>query len=406
MKYSYSGTVLIYSLILSILGTFIALSVFHLAQKFEANYTVMELNVLFSDAIQSKSTIMLQYWIFLNNSWWGFTDSIGCPQDITLSWSTLRSDSVSTTLRYKDETMLCQWFHETIPFYIYFNEDFTDTEYLELDEYQILFDSVNFTGLLLDSDMTQVDGSASFPLEADGIDDNFDSDNYRISSTGSLLYPDGYRDNDTEHRFMNFWYIDSWDDWYNIYWSNQKISDYIASNSNNIEFIDDTWDNVYWAMNIWNVSNWYVYLDIDGDFDIRIVRFDRDAYNQFNELIIRDIWESQSINQSWSWYLQSDGSLGWNISFWTGGIVDYGETTGSEFEFNFSDNDYAFFIRNKSLDDTLLYTMRILNHDIREVYSVPIQDDDPVVITMLGNHIIFWENWRPIWEKMEITQLK
>jgi hypothetical protein len=44
-------------------------------------------------------------------------------------------------------------------------------------------------------------------LAPDGYDDNFDSDNYQNSSTGSTYYPDNYLDNDADARALNYGYV-------------------------------------------------------------------------------------------------------------------------------------------------------------------------------------------------------
>jgi len=41
----------------------------------------------------------------------------------------------------------------------------------------------------VDSDNTLIDINPGLPTSPDGIDDNFNSDNYRVSATGSVMFP-------------------------------------------------------------------------------------------------------------------------------------------------------------------------------------------------------------------------
>ncbi|MCH8519025.1 hypothetical protein LAT59_04670 [Candidatus Gracilibacteria bacterium] len=397
MRYSQKGTILVYTLILVILGVFMALGTLNLAQKLEADYAVRQLDMFFSDTIKSKSNILLKYGKNLNNSGGGFIDNIGCPQNISFSGSTQAASGVETILRFQDDLFFCEGLYDENDFRVYFNPDFTDTQYLEYEGHEIPFNNSLREGTLGDSEETYVDGNNSFPLQPDGIDDNFDSDNYRMSSTGSLLYPDDYRDNDVDHRLMKFGYIPPGSGWYNIFWSNDRMREYIDGNTNNIPPI----------LNLGEVTQGYIYLDINTQFNMRIVRFDRNAYTEFNELRVLESWESVSTSGGSIGYLQSDLSLLETITYGSdGSTIISGDPTGEEFDFDFQNNDYAIFIQNMNLDTTLLYQMKVENVDGTEVYSVPILDDDSAIISILGSHVIFGRNGLPIGEQLEIIQLK
>jgi len=67
--------------------------------------------------------------------------------------------------------------------------------------------SANQVDTFSDTDTTNINITASYPLSSDNIDDNFDSDNYTIYSTGTTLYPDGYVDNDADARLLNYGYV-------------------------------------------------------------------------------------------------------------------------------------------------------------------------------------------------------
>ena len=366
-----------------------AISSVNLTKRIEFDVNIQQINTSLSSAIQTKANIILDYAQYLNSTWGGFNDEIGCPENITLSWSI--AESFDTILRYDWWQIFCEsdnlygWF----PFQVYFNDNYDDTEFLEFEGAQILFNSANRVWILNSFEEIFVDGNLSFPLQPDGIDDNFDSDNYMISSTWSILdYPDWYIDNDANHRIHNFWYILPWDDWFNIFWSNQKIIEYIASNSNNIPPI----------LNLSEVLQWVVYLDINWPFDLRIVRFDRLSFNQLNQLIILED-TTMSSSSSWSWFIQSDGVL------IDSDISDF-ILSWSEYEFDFLNNDYAIFIRNTWIDNTLTYQVMLRDISWGKVYFVPVSDDTESSISFLGSHIIFSENGIPIWEMQEIIWSK
>ena len=389
------GTVLVFTLILVVLWVFMAMATLNLTQRLDYDLQLRHINNNLYDWIYNKASIIFQYARYLNSTWWGFSDEIGCPENISFSWSTFSTENVSSELFYVDNQILCQhelivdWFLEPIPVQIYFNEDFDDTDYLDFNGIQIPFDNNNREGIVNSFEEIYIDGNASFPLQPDGIDDNLDSDNYMISSTWSILdYPEWYIDNDANHRIHNFWYIAPWDEWYNIFWSNQRTTEYIAWNTNNIEPI----------INLGDISEWYIYLDVNQWYDLKILRFDRQLYNEINELIILD---DITINwaSSWSWFIQSDASV---ID------TDIAEFSLSwdEYEFDFSNNDYALFIRNPWLDDILTYQLKMRDVSWEKVYFVPVQDFTESNITILSNHIVFSENWIPIGEQQEIIWRK
>ena len=382
-------TVLIFTLVLVVLWVFMAMATLNLTQRIEYDLQIRQIDNQLRDSINTKSNNIFQYARYLNSTWSGFTDNIGCPTNITLSWSILQS--FSTSLVFRDEQIFCE--SETSYgwelFQVYFNEEFDDTSYLEFDWQQILFNDENRDGIINSFEEIFVDGNASFPLQPDGIDDNFDSDNYMINSTWSILdYPEWYIDNNANHRIHNFWYISPWDEWYNIFWLNQRTTQYIAWNTNNIEPI----------INIGDVSEWYIYLDINQGYDVRIIRFDRSSFTEVNELIISDD-TIMTWTMSWSWFIQSDATI-------LDSDISEFNLSWDEFEFDFSSNDYAIFLRNNDVENILSYQIKIRDSNWEKVYFMPVIDDNEWMISVLWNHIIFSENGIPIGEHREITQQK
>jgi len=397
MKHTQSWTILIYSLVLVLLWFFLASATLSLSQRLQFDFDIRKNETILYDFIKTKSLHILNYWRFLNSDGLAFQDTIGCPTNITFSGTTLRTTNVSTNLRYQDNVFFCEGLHAWNPVSIFFNSSWTDTETLRYQGSEVFFNSSNQNPILWDSDNTQVNASSSFPLQPDWIDDNFNSDNYMISSSWSLLYPDGYIDNDVEHRLSQYWYIKPWSWWYNIYWINDKVRNYISENTNNIgPFVT-----------IGSATQWYIYLESNASFDIRIVRLDKDAYNDFNELRIIESWESTSEISASQWFIQSDFTLAESPVFASDWVTVIARNPAwNEFNFDFSNNDYAIFLRNRDPNNILLYKNRVISFDGSQVYFVPVQDHNLNISSVLWNHIIFWDNWIPIGQNIEFTQIK
>lgn len=398
MKVARSWTILVYTLVLVVLWVFMAMWVLNLAQKLEADYKVRQLDMFFADTIKAKSNILIKHGKNLNDSWGGFIDIIGCPQGISFSWSTVAVSTGSVlVIDTSNSIQYCEGQFDGLDFQVYFNADMTDTFFLEYQGSQVIFNSgeTNATLFVWEEEIF-IDGSASFPLIPDWIDDNLDSDNYMISSTWSTLdYPNWYWDNDADHRLSNFWYITPWADWYNIYWINDRVREYILSNTNNILPLQ----------NINNLNEAYLYLDINTDYQIKILRFDRIAYKDFNELRILQTWQTESAQSAGIGYLQSNLTLAEDVTI-VDGIIASRDRVWTEFIFDFENHDYALFVKNMNPNTTILYQMRVEDATYLPSYMMPIKDDENVIISMLGNHITFLENGIPIWENLEIIQLK
>jgi len=102
---------------------------------------------------------------------------------MTMSGSTFRSTGIVTSLRHNGIIPYCEGLHAGNPVELYFNSGATDLQYANFIGAQVNIGSTSQTATFEDIDTTFIDLSTSYPLSPDGIDDNFDSDDYNIFSS-------------------------------------------------------------------------------------------------------------------------------------------------------------------------------------------------------------------------------
>jgi len=337
-----------------------------------------------STLISTKGDLAMKYAREVNKNGSWFIDVISCPTNITLSWSSVRTTGITTQLRLESSTILCKGtsVHAWNDLDIYFNADYDDLLFAEYNGSQVAINSSILTGTFGDSDVTNINLGTSWFLSPDGIDDNFDSDNYSASSTWSTYYPNGYSDDDDAWRLASYGYVieDSW--LFNVFWSNLPMQNYIAGNSYNTNPAREK---------LWDINSGYLYLDIDTSHRMVLYEIDRESYSVASELKIINTytgtWELAGL-----WYLQSDMTL----DSWT----------WSAFDFDFTTTDYALFVENTS-SWALLY--KVSGEDAvswNEIYISPLKDDDNALFSFYGSHMLVDEQWRLIGEQLEVFWLK
>lgn len=377
------GTVLVYTMILVVLGVFMATVVLNVATELSIEYDTRILEISLVNTIQTKWDLAIKYARELNDTGSWFVDVIGCPTDVTMSWSTAQTLSLSTTIRYLSGSVLCRWSHNWSDIDFYFNAASDDLQFAEYQGYQVAINNWNTTATFPDSDATYIDTNASYPLSSDNIDDNFNSDTYSVYSTGSIYYPDWYIDDDADSRKMIYGYVIENTGLYSVFWSNTDMKNYINSNANNGDVLHQR---------LWNVSSWNLYLDINESFRLVLYRIRSSDYDTTKELIIEEkvtgTWEIAGI-----WYLQDDMSLS-------------ATKTGNEYNFDFTVNDYALFLENTSTG-ALLYRVRWEDALTGSgIYLNPLQDDDTSIFWYLWSHMLIDEEERLIWSQFEVFGLK
>jgi len=269
-----------------------------------------------------------------NSNWSWYIDDISCPQDVTMSWNTLKSTPITTSLNYIDQVAFCSGLYNGFNFNIYFNanhDNFSNAEYR--GSYVTLtwtmYWESTFSGSDTDATLITFLNNWTNLINIDKVDDNFNSDDYKAVSTWSsstwVLYPNNFIDDDVLPREVIFWYISSKSTFKNVFWNNDKINNFIANNSNNNDILHEK---------IWNVGSWVVILTIDWVYDLKLVKYSKLDYNNLKTLKSLQVlnWK----NLTWNWYIQNNS-----------GILSASTVkTWKEYLFDFKNNDYAIFIKN------------------------------------------------------------
>lgn len=386
MKKTQKATVLIYILFLVALAmTFASIVLDNFSYlSYYSSFSDIE-NKLYEN-IKSRAKILVDRNEALNNNWSGFTDAISCPQNIAMSGSTL-SGTINSTLTYSGGSIYClSTYQAADDISIYFNTGYTD---FTLADYDWSLASISW-GIwsFSDGDSTNIDFSAYIAtMTWDLIDDDFNSDNYKWNSTWSTSYPNSYEDDDNLGRKEFFWFVTP-DLWFSkIFWSTSQIEDIISNNPNNNDSLN---------AKLWDVSDARLHIDIDKQYEIKLIKIDKTTYD--------DTWEikiSDTLTSSWStwkvWYLQDDLTFSWWV-------------TWSEYQFDFTVNDYAIFLKSAwsdSIYTTWTWTIfyKITWEDAvtwSGIYLVPIDESNPNFTKFVWNELLIDIDWKYIPKHSEI----
>lgn len=333
--------------------------------------------------------------IIRKTTWWWKTwnnwnlllqdSSFNTVETISLSW--MKNDSYrEIDLKYRGLTDDVR----------YIRLEWQNNRYLkvsELEVYELLsvwWEEVwQWESTFSDSDNTLISFTSDWIVWTDWIDDDLDSDNYRVTSYDDIYFLDGYQDDDVVPRLTIFWNVAPYSWYHNVYWNNYLTNDIIHNNTNNDDIL-----NVKASV----ADSAYVFIDLfnreETLFDIKIIEFDRDKYeNEFTLLPLNTYYWLDL--EDHLWYIQ----LNWNdISFSK-------EKSWNEFEFNFRDKDYWIFLRNKVWWE-LAYRISAETSTWKFIYINPIDDSLPSEIKSMSNHIIIgweknyiWENFTVVWSK-------
>lgn len=231
MKHSHTASVLVYTLVLVVISVLMATAILTISSILESNIQIQNIVRTLASNVISKGNLSIKYGQVLNSNGTGFVDVIGCPSSVTMSGATQRTVS-STSLIYESGAYYCQGAHSATPFYLYYNTGSTD-----FSRAQFAGSSVDLIGKIgttsfTDTDTTNIDFS-SYINTPDGIDDDFNSDNYIGTSTGVVSYPNGFQDDDADARKTLFGYASSDVGFVNALWDNKKMEQVISDNANN-----------------------------------------------------------------------------------------------------------------------------------------------------------------------------
>ncbi len=382
----HKGMVLIYTLVLVVLGVFMATVVLNVAVELSNQYDESKIESSLLGNIKTKWNLAMKYARELNHSWSGFIDTISCPQNITLSGATQRTTGVDTALRYLSWSVVCflENAHNSQDLKIFFNPEYTDIRLAEFAGKQIMLHSGALSWVFADSENTRLDLGSTAYFSPDGIDDNFDSDEYSSFSTGSISYPDGYEDGDDLARRVAYGYILEDSGLYNILWTNSKTNNYIAKNPLNAHPR---------YTSLWDVSHGNLHLDIDTDYRLVLYEINKNIYDTSRELVVEKsyFWTGQIANIG---YLQDDMTLS---------PVKNADT----FNFDFQSKDYALFVENTTHSGALIYQMT--GEDALTgsgIYLQALDDSDVSLFSYLGSHVLVDSEGRLTGDMFEVFGLK
>lgn len=241
------------------------------------------------------------------------------------------------------------------------------------------------------------DDNTFFSFTSDGIswnnwiDDDLNSDNYKVTSIWNIYFPNSYQDDDVVPRLTVFWSLPNNDKYNHIYWNNYKTVEYLSGNINNDDILN---------VKMWDVDTAYMFLDtfnnIEQDYDIKILEFDRNLYKDEFTLLPVNTNEGKNITD-FIWYIQKD-PITKELSLSKG-------VTSDTYKFNFKENDYAIFMKNNTTG-TLSYHISAETVTWTGIYINPIDDSGTWTVKVLSNHIIIWWEKNFIWENFEVIWSK
>ncbi len=391
-----AATVLVYTLMLVTLSVFIADVILNISLELSRSFRVEQISKTIINIIKTKAELSFKYSREINGDGWWFVDNISCPQSVTLSTPVLNASpivtpGISTSLARENDSLYClsSQVHQWKDLKILFKDDFTDIAFAQYDGYYVSVNQNELSAVFADSAGTQIDIWSQAYLSSDGVDDNFNSDDYTVGSSIWTYYPDAYIDNDVNARLEMYGFITSDSGLYNIFWSHDELWSYIEENSNNT-------DSVYGKLSKDSLSEVLLYLEFDQEYRLVLYRVDKDRYNATRELIMTEKREGIS-SQPAIWYLQDDAELSLSS-----------EKTGNEYVFDIAQYDYILFVENLTTEELLLYRVRAEENldDGKQLYINPIKDDDMALLSYFGTHVYINEEGRLIWESLEIFDIK
>lgn len=321
---------------------------------------------------------------FFNSDWGGFVDNFWCPNNLVMSGATTRTTGINSNYFASGSQITCRADFGWENLDLIFDSDFTTFESANLwgsDLVTLNWEySKTANGKFSDSDATLLSFDSSY-YTADGIDDNFNSDDFTSQNSTGSQYITGILDNDANAKILVSGVINNNDTWKNIFWNNSKIADYIDQNSNNV---------ITQTPNLSNASG-SLFFETDTPVELRVTEFRKSDFDQYGDLVPIDKNEF-SISTSWSGFLQDNGTLSATIS-------------GNEFEFDFINKNYAIFLKNTQAN-VVIYNYYFENSQWQKIIILPVQDDKNDVFSWLWYNMIINSSGRYIYKLQEMFTSK
>lgn len=356
------------------------------------NISVWTNIVDFFKAIWDKWDISINVVKKYNINWGWFVDNISCPTNITMSWATASWTNISTQITYSSWSIFCSWSYNSNNFKILFNSDFSAFEkaYYSYDIVNIneVSGSFSWDRAFNDLDSTLLTFTSDW-ISWDNYDDNFNSDDYKVFSTGSIYFPNNFEDDDVIPRKTIFWGINDFNKYYNIFWDNYKTEEFIQNNPNNIDNIN---------IKIWDVENGNIYIDLYNNswstYNLKIIEFDKNSYQNLFTLLPLNVSEWLYLS-NYSWYIQTNS---WSLSLSK-------NITWNEYNFDFKNKDYGIFLAN-NWNSKFIYKITWKTSTWTWIYLNPVDDSSNISIKAMSTHISQSQDWNYMWEVFITVWLK
>ncbi len=235
-------------------------------------------------------------------------------------------------------------------------------------------------------DVKKIVLKSSRTMPEDEINDNFNSDNYMLTSSSWVYYPKNIIDDDSFPRTAFFWDIKSDSSYYNIFWNNYKANQIIENNPNNNDNIYLKWSSSTWALLKLDINtNTHVY-----DYNLKLVVFDEAVYKNQNKLLVNNVYFWSGITQK-SWFLNINPSTK-DLTISSSGTI-----------FNLKDENFALFLKNNHKTFPIAYKLTAESESWKTIYINPIDDSKSDIIEVLANHIIRTNNKKYIWKNKKVV---
>lgn len=389
-KFINKWNVLIYTLIVINL----ALILIYIVSSRTNNFLYSVLNnsstQTLSANIKRKADLSFKYNYLYNLNWSWFADTRICPTNVSFSWITASwwIFTIPQTILtfWTNNVPFCSWSISSWTLNVFYNNDYLSFSSISFSWYSLTnlnndWTTNTFGSLILTWNVysTTITGSTNYFVSFSGniwatwIDSNFNSDNYKCSSTWSVSYSWFVCDDDIFARNNLFGYINNDWNYYNVFWNNSRINDYIANNSNNISS---------WISLPWNTSSWMLFLNLSWPTNIKLELFDKTKFDSINELskIATYTWATTIFS---SWYL----AFSWSQLF-------LNSTTEKAVLFDFKNNNYWLFLQNADVSPWFILQYNIYWIDMNNypVIINPIDDSNLSYFKFLWYDILLSDN--------------
>lgn len=387
--HTHRGSVFIYAMMISFFAVIAGYIITIKMDSLLENLDIQDYNIKLHSHLTEKADLAMGYSLFVNTNGNGFTNTILCPSDVTLSGTLAGgiSTTITTSPFFNNTNFVCSGSTAQWNLLLSYNSGGTIFATGSYRWSSISLLPINGTGArtgtFTDSSGTYLSFTATGTFSQLDLDRN--SDNFQSSSSGTFMYPDGATDDDDLARRTIYGYVQKNTSWQNAFLMNTPVRKYITNNPLNIN------PTAVWAD---KTQTWYLRLDIDNPYYIRILEFDKVLFDNTQELRV----------VTGSTVSFSTGGIGWIMpDLSIGGIK-----TGAKI-FDLKNKDYAIFLSfSGNLTNTgidfMKYKMMMENQYGSGVYIVPLDETTNGIIKYLGTDIIIDKDIDYRYKQFEIVR--